>query len=141
MNRLWARVQLRRWRGLDLWDLSPADLVLAHALHAAHHRWSHLCHLLDLALSVRAEGGRLDWAAVVAQAEEASVAAAAGRSLALAHDLCAADVPPGVLRNLRPRGWRRLLADAMLARRGVIRPHTLLLASPLRQVAPAGPLD
>jgi hypothetical protein len=130
MHRLWERAERRRWRGLDLWDLSPVDLVLAQAVHAAHHRWGHLCHLLDVALVVRAEGGRLDWDAVVAQAAEASITAAAGRSLALARELCAANVPPGVLRAMRPGGRRRGFADAVLARRGVIRPRARLLGGP-----------
>jgi hypothetical protein len=141
MSRLWERAGRRRWRALDLWDLAPADLLLALAVHAAHHRWSHLCHLLDVALAVRAEGGRLDWNAFVEQAAEASAAAAAGRSLALARELCAADVPAGVLRAMRPRGGRRLLADAVLARRGVVRPHPRLLGGPYARLLDAAAGD
>jgi hypothetical protein len=131
MDRLWERAGRRTWRGLDLWDLSTADLLLAQALHAAHHRWAHLGHVLDVAMVVRAEGGRLDWSTTAAEAAEMSVgAAAAGRSLALAHELCGADVPPAVLRALRPNRPRRNLADVVLARRGVVRPRARLLGGP-----------
>src|SRR5260370_37948547 len=94
-------------------------------------------------MAIAAEGGRLDWDLLVAQAREARISTPVRRSLALAGALCCAEVPAWVgsaLRRLRPGS---LLSAGLLRQRGVVRPRLHLLARPylsvplLTSVAPA----
>jgi hypothetical protein len=136
MGRLWRRAQRRRWRTVDTWAMSPADLVLMLAVHSYRHGWANLCHGLDLAMAVSAKRGRLDWDVVVAQAREARIASIVGRSLTLANTLCAADVPLQVLRSLDQAPLRRLAAGALIWRSGgVLRPRLRSLTSGRRLLA------
>jgi hypothetical protein len=130
MERLWGRAEQRAWRGLNVWALSPVDLTLALTQHARRHGWAHFCHLVDIALAVRAEGERLDWELLVAQAREASIASSVRRSLVLAVSLCGIVAPAPAIRALDVARARCLLGDALLSRRGVLRPRSDLVVGP-----------
>jgi hypothetical protein len=130
MRGLWLRAAKQPWRGLEVWSLSPTDYTLAVAVHAYRHRWAHLCQVLDVALILHAERAFIDWGLFVAQAHEAGVASAVRRSLALSASLCAVGAPQEVVRALQPSSVRCLFGDALLARRGVVRPRSRLLTGP-----------
>lgn len=130
MEGLWRRAERRGWRGLEITVLSATDTALTLSVHAFRHLWGHLSHVLDLAMAVRVDGDRIDWDLLVTQALEARIGQAVGRSLALAASLCAIAVPHSVLLRLERAGPRRMLAGALLSRRGVIRPRPPLLWGP-----------
>jgi hypothetical protein len=130
-GRAWRRLQSRRWRERAMLDLSSVDLVLYLSVHAARHNWFHLCHILELAYAMRAEGPRLDWTALWREAELTSLSGVLRLSLSMARGVCGAQLPDGWSRS-RPasRSVRDALGDLMLRRRGLVRPRPELRDGP-----------
>ena len=80
--------------------LSPEDLLLALAVHGTKHLWERLAWVCDVAalLDARPE---LDWDFTLARARASRVERMLHLALRLAHGLCGAKLPDGVLAQTR----------------------------------------
>jgi Uncharacterised nucleotidyltransferase len=130
-ERAWRRLEAPRRCERATLDLASVDLVLYLSVHAARHNWLHLCHVLELAYALQAEGPKLDWAALWREAELASLSGALRLSLSVAGRMCGAPLPGGWAGGRPPgRSVRAALGDLMLSRRGLVRPRPELRDGP-----------
>jgi len=88
---LFSRAETVQLCGRSVHTLSPEDMVLTLAVHAAKHAWVRLRWLRDIAGVVVTQ--RLDWDLLTQRARELGIARIAGVSLLLAHRLLTLDVP------------------------------------------------
>jgi hypothetical protein len=118
LDRLWGRVVWQPFRGSRVLAMSSTDLLLYLSVHSARHGWLHLCHFLDLAQALDAEGRTVDWELLDREAGGVHRAGALRLSLAVAVHLCGARPPPA--RLARPSA-RTAVGELMLRRRGLVR--------------------
>jgi hypothetical protein len=91
VDELFARSASAPLCGRTVRALSPEDLFLALATHAAKHAWIRLHWLRDIAGVI--ETHRLDWTTVIRRARELGIARITGVSLVLAQRLLHANLP------------------------------------------------
>lgn len=75
--------------------LAPADMLLYLCLHGVFHLWTELSTICDVAWFVQANPD-LDWQDLFRKAEAAGLRRTVLLGLALAHDICAAELPATV---------------------------------------------
>jgi Uncharacterised nucleotidyltransferase len=126
-ERAWRRLESRRRCDGEMLELAAVDLLLYLSVHAARHNWFHLCHVLELAYAVQAEGPKLDWAALWREADLASLSGVLRLSLSVAGHVCGAPLPEGWSGGWSPRA---AVGDLMLRRRGLVRPRPDLRDGP-----------
>jgi hypothetical protein len=134
LDRLWGRVVAQPFRGSTVSALSGADLLLYLSVHSARHGWLHLCHFLDLAQALDAEGPTLDWEELEREAGGVSMTGALRLSLSVAVHVCYARPPPGPLASWSPR---TAVGELMLRRRGLVRLRPGLREGPYQTVLQA----
>lgn len=103
---VWQRACTATVAGVDVWVLSPEDLLLYLCLHAGfHHAFDYfgLRPLCDVAAVIRWHEGLWNWPAVQRRARLAGAAKVVGLTLALAKRLLGAEVPEEVLQGLASR--------------------------------------
>jgi hypothetical protein len=134
LDRLWRRVVWRPFRGSRVLAMSSADLLLYLSVHSARHGWLHLCHFLDLAQALDAEGQTLDWEVLDREAGGVHRAGALRLSLAVAVHVCGARPPAG--RLARP-SVQTAVGELMLRRRGLVRLRPSLREGPYQTLLQA----
>jgi hypothetical protein len=113
---LWRRAVRAEIGGAPALALSPEDLLLHLALHAAYgHGWlqfeSGLRPLADIVACLKHFGAGLDWDIVVDRARAWGVHPSVWVTLVLVRDLLHADTPPQVLARLAPPRADQALVD------------------------------
>lgn len=116
MTDIWARAYPLHVGGLEITGLDPADLLLYICLHATYQ---HLLEqgvrpLCDIDAICQRFAATLDWAQVVARAQQWHWMRGVYLTLQLAHDLLATPIPPAVLAALQPDEAQTLLSEAKL---------------------------
>lgn len=104
----WTRSPDVDLAGAKVRSFGDRELLLALCVHGSKHYWSSLGWLVDVAELVRAQP-RLDWAWVMAQAEQLGCKRRVAVGLDLARELLAAPLPPQVERWIaRQHGCSRV---------------------------------
>lgn len=107
---LWRRSVPARLHGADVRLLSVEDTLLHLAIHRSRSALR-LRFVCDIAELLRRHHDTLDWEYVIAQARAAGARTTLFFTLALAHELLAAPLPPAILPKLGVGRIRRRLLD------------------------------
>ena len=99
--------------------LGSEDELVYLATHATQHLFKGVGWLYDLKLFIR-RYPCLDWGAVIAVARQTGMQAPVYFALQTAHRALAAEVPEGVLAQLRPALWQVLLGNIIFSRRHLV---------------------
>ncbi len=102
---VWQRAHTAAVAGVDVWVLSPEDLLLYLCLHTGfHHTFDYfgLKPICDIAEVIRRYEGQLAWPEVQRRARQAGAANVVYLTLALVQRLLEANVPEEALRGLAP---------------------------------------
>lgn len=97
----------------------PEDELVYLATHATQHLFKGVAWLYDLKLFVR-RYPCLEWASVISLARQSGMQAPVYFALRTAQRALDAEVPAGVLAELRPATWQVLLANVIFSRRHLV---------------------
>jgi hypothetical protein len=122
---IWQRAQPALIAGVDALALSPEDLIVHLCIHLTyqHYLTLGLRGLYDIAEVLRIYNGQIDWRTMEGIAHTWGAERVLWLTLALAHEVLAAEIPPSLLARRQPQGWVLTEARAQLlerTRRGVI---------------------
>ena len=119
---LWRRVLTTSVDEQPLRDLPGEETLLYLALHLAKHHHGVLRLLADVDRLVRREGPHLDWSHVVRLAGQWHVSVLLYFALHRSESLLGTPLPEGLLAQLRPTAWRRLVVEHFAGPAAVLRP-------------------
>jgi len=118
---LWARSGITRLHGAEVRVLSPEDTLLHLAIHRSRSALR-LRFVCDIAELLRRHADALDWDYVLAQARAAGARTALFYALALAQELSAAPLAPGILPRLGIGQFKRRLLEHTCGASALFRP-------------------
>lgn len=106
IDSLWGRAQPSS-EGDNLWVLSPSDLVIHLAVHAAygHQFYNQFLSLVDLAEVINHYGDDLDWDEIARICEAWQAKRGTYLTLRLAREVLKVEVPESALKALLPGDW------------------------------------
>ncbi len=112
MKWLWPRHQTIRVAGADLPNIDPESSLLVLCMHGSKHVWSRLVWISDVA-HLLAAFPTLDWSRVNRDARRLGLRHALALGILLAHRVCAAQIPPAVLRRFEQDSTASRLASSL----------------------------
>jgi hypothetical protein len=129
---IWTSARPTCWQGHPVRAMSPPDLLVYLAFHAAKDGLASLRALVDIALLVDRDCDVLSWPALAERVRGAHLAPVVYLALSQARDLLGARVPDAFVEAIRPRqaGW--WLAERLFHwRGGVLHVADELLVGPV----------
>ena len=92
--------------------MDPETALLVLCMHGSKHTWSRLVWISDVA-HLLAAFPTLDWSRVLGDARRLGLRRALALGLLLAHRVCAAQIPPTMLRHVASDGTANRLAHSL----------------------------
>jgi hypothetical protein len=90
---VWSRLLQTTFQNRTIHALCGEDLLIYLAMHGAKHRWERLEWICSLAQLIRIRPN-LDWSVVFSRARQTGALRGVRLALLLAHEICAAPLPP-----------------------------------------------
>ena len=112
MKWLWPHRRATSVAGVDLPNMDPETALLVLCMHGSKHTWSRLVWISDVA-HLLAAFPTLDWSRVLGDARRLGLRRALALGLLLAHRVCAAQIPPTMLRHVASDGTANRLAHSL----------------------------
>ncbi|MDY6865830.1 MAG: nucleotidyltransferase family protein [Halobacteriota archaeon] len=109
---IWERARPASISGVDTLVMSPEDQLLHLCIHLPKHRYNRLIWLCDILEVVKHYN--IDWDQIIRSSEDCRTKAHIYYGLQFSDEMLGPEVPPEVLRRLRPNPLERMLVRPVL---------------------------